>query len=140
MSVSFTGLDELKAALRKLPETLATEGGAIVKDAADTAYDQIRTAYGTHYHTGNLVQHLKLEALRPGSYGTLITVRSTARHALLFEVGTQLRYTRKGVARGRMPPANIFVPLARRNRREMYRRLMALMERQGLEVSGGSDL
>jgi hypothetical protein len=140
MSVSFTGLAELKAALQQLPETLGTEGGQIVRGAGEAALDQVRTAYGTHYHTGTLVQGLRLDTETSGPFGVLMRLRSTARHALLFEIGTQLRYTRKGAARGRMPPANILVPLARRNRREMYRKLIALLERQGLEVSAGSDL
>jgi hypothetical protein len=83
---------------------------------------------------------VRLETEASNRFGVLMRIRSTARHALLFEIGTQLRYTRKGVERGRMKPANIFVPLARRNRRTMYRELIALMERQGLEVSAGSDL
>jgi hypothetical protein len=37
-----------------------------------------------------------------------------------------------------MPPANIFIPTAQRNRRAMYRDLVALLERQGLTVTGGS--
>lgn len=138
MSLTISGLDALRDALRELPETLTTEAGAIITDAARTTFDEVRAAYGGHVHTGNLVKGLRLKTLTAGRFGVRMEVRSAAQHALLFEIGTQLRYTRRGAARGRMPPANIFIPTAQRNRRAMYRDLVALLERQGLTVTGGS--
>jgi len=105
MSVSWSGLDEFKEALRELPETLAEEGGQIIERHAQTAYDEIRTAYSTHVHTSNLIDHLRIRKEVSGRFGAVWAVRSTARHALLFEIGTQLRYTKTGAGRGRMSSA-----------------------------------
>jgi hypothetical protein len=139
MSVMWTGLEEFKAQLRQLPEELTEEATEIVTEAAEGAEEAIKTAYGTHYHTGNLVRHVRLERQAASKYGVHYALRSTARHAYLFEVGTKgkIRYTKKHVGRGAMPAANIFVPLSIRFRnRKMYPALAEMLERQGFTVTG----
>lgn len=140
--IVWTGLDELRAELRNLPADLADEASAIVVDAAEGAKTEIVAAYERHRRTGNLAAHVKVEKRDIGPYGAGVVVKSTARHAFLFEVGTQARHTSTGANRGispaggGKPPGQIFVPIAIRRRRSMYERLKALLVRHGAEVSG----
>jgi hypothetical protein len=136
MSVTIDGLDAFKAALRELPKALTSEAAEIVERAASDASSAIRTAYAAHTHTGNLAQHVQMRKRAGSQYGVSMEVRSTARHALLFEIGTEtIRYTRKGASRGRMPAANIFIPFARQHRKAMYTALAAMMRTHGLDVT-----
>jgi hypothetical protein len=65
-------------------------------------------------------------------------VKSTAKHAALFEIGTQARHTNIGANRGSMPPGKIFVPVVVRKRRAMYERLKELLVRHGAKVNGNA--
>lgn len=128
-------LDELRSELRKLPEHLRGDGSEVVETAARWAHNEIKVEYEKSSQSGNLVDHLKLE-VRPTTFGTGATVKSTARHAHLFEDGSATRKTKQGWNRGFMPAANIFVPIVTRRRRWMYEQLIALLERAGLTVTG----
>lgn len=128
-------LDELKEQLRQLPPHLRDEGGDIVETAARWAHNEIKVEYDKSKDTGNLVDHLKLE-VKPTTFGSGAVVKSTAKHAHLFEDGSAVRKTKKGYNRGFMPAANIFVPIVIRRRRWMHEQLIALLERAGLTVEG----
>ena len=136
----FTGLEELKAELRALPATLTGEATHLVEGAANGAGVAVRAAYGAHRFTGNLQDHVEVEQRPAGAFGVFFAVRVTARHADLFERGTEARHyiTRNGVTKltGKMPPANIFVPAMRKARRAMYDGLRGVLTRAGLQVSG----
>jgi hypothetical protein len=142
VSASFRidGLAELIVELQSLPDHLVGEAGHIVEGAANAAAFEIRSAYGRHRVTGNLQEHVVLEQVSGGRYGVKYRVKSTARHAVLFEIGTQARHTKTGANRGVMPaggsrpPQPIFVPVMQRRRRRMYSELAQLLERQGLTV------
>lgn len=134
--VTWTGLDELRADLRNLPVELTEEASGIVIDSAMSAAQDIRTAYPKR--TGNLANHVKAEATAPSRFGVRAVVKSTARHAHLFEYGTQARHTELGVDRGSMPPGNVFIPRMVKHRRAMYERLKAMLERHGLTVRGNA--
>lgn len=128
------GLAELRAELRNLPATLAGEASHEVIGAANGAAADIKAAYPVR--TGNLRDHLTVEALPTTGATAGALVKNTARHALLFEHGTQARHTDIGANRGAMPAGHVFVPRVIRARRRMYQALADLLRRQGLQVSG----
>lgn len=130
----FDGLDELRAELRKLPQTLATEASAIVQQAASEA-DAIY-ARGIHDKTGKLRRGVtqKVESSRAG---VAVVVRSGAPHAYIYDNGTQPRQTSQGWNRGQMPArseSDRMVPIAIAARRRMYAGLAALLVHHGAEV------
>ena len=63
-------------------------------------------------------------------------LKSSAPHAWLFEHGSQARHNDIGANRGSMPPGNIFGPIAGRARRRMNEQFVAMLERNGLTVTG----
>lgn len=133
--LTFTGLDELRAAMRELPETLTAEASHIIEAAANGAAADIKAAYPVR--TGNLLDHLTVTHFDQGRYVAAALVKNTSKHAWLVENGSQARHTAIGANRGSMPPAHVFVPRVMRARRRMYEELVALLERNGLTV--GSD-
>lgn len=128
------GLEEFRQALRNLPEELKAEAGAIVQAHADQAQREIVTGYAEK--TGNLKTHVKVE--RDASrFGTAAIVKSTARHAKLYEFGTTRRQTNAGANRGSMPKADdahAMIPKVVRIRARMVRALIDLVKRAGFEV------
>jgi hypothetical protein len=132
VTLTWIGLDELRAALRDLPADLTELGGAIVAEAADDAANQIRAAY-PEGETGNLRKGVRVRT-EDGPFRVRRVVRSTAPHATLFETGTQTRYNKLGHFRGFMPGANLFVPIVVARRREQDEDLVAVVEQAGLDV------
>jgi len=137
MSTSFKieGLAELREALRRLPEELRDEARETITREAHAAKDEIYSAYPDH--SGNLRDHLYVSETAGGRFGAAAVVRNTAKHAWIFENGSQTRQTAIGANRGAMPPAHLFIPTVIRHRRVMYRSLADLMRAKGLQVSGG---
>ena len=136
MSAKFTwtGLEELKAALRNLPAELTTEGGHIVEARANGAVVTIKSGYPSR--SGDLRDKLDVEHTR-SRFGARSVVKNTSKHALPFELGSQVRrVTSRGWNRGRMPANPIFSQTMRRARRGMWADLADLLERHGLQVSG----
>ena len=137
MSTTFEikGLDELREALRRLPEALRDEARDIIKREANDAMEQIVAAYPEH--TGNLRNHVYVSTTAGGGrHGVAAVVRNTAKHAWLFENGTQTRQTAIGANRGPMPAGHVFIPIIVRHRRAMYGQLAELLRAKGLQVSG----
>lgn len=156
--IAWDGLDVLTAALRMLPVHLRDEAAGIVHGAATGAMEEIRAAYPER--TGNLKRGLKLTLRTSGSgpggditpgmgveFGAAGIVKNSAKHAWLFENGTQgrIRYVNTlpsgraknfGWSRGAMPPGRVFVPIVMRRRREMYASLSDVVRKLGFEVSG----
>lgn len=118
----------------RLPEHLTDEASSIVDDAGERAMAE--SFQGYKRRSGNLRLGLKKEAKFIGRYGTAVVVKNTAKHAWMYENGTQTRQTRLGANRGAMPPAHTFIPAAERSRAQMYRELAAMLEREGFLVSG----
>jgi hypothetical protein len=132
----FEGLDELRAALRNLPTHLAAEASRPVMAAANAAAATIKAGYPVR--TGKLRDGLTVETIdAPFQAGAI--VKNRARHAAIFEYGTQARHTAIGANRGAMPPGHVFVPAIVRNRRRMYEELKGLLERNGLQVTGDAE-
>lgn len=134
-SVRFDGLDQLIAELRNLPRDLAEESGGIVLDAGTEAHDSIDYPR----LSGDLADHLQLKTINAGAFGAAVVLKNTAKHAAIYEHGSQARYTSAGAFRGQMPPASgrqSFVAMSIRARARMYDRLRALLVRHGAIVSG----
>lgn len=135
MPLQWDALQEFRAALLALPATMTTEAAHDVEAAANGAAVAIRSEYGKHRLTGNLQDHVSVEHRRDG-VSAVSTVKSTAKHATIFETGTELRHTSIGANRGRMPPGRVFIPVAIRERRTLTQKLIALVERAGFTVTG----
>jgi len=141
----FEGIDELLARLRTLPAELGEAAAWYVQDAAARAEAEVRSVYDAHRVTGNLSDKLERDTT-VSTFGSAARVKNTAHHAWIFENGSQARhYTSKGGKRhdtGSMwgktaqPPTHVFVRTMQKHRKEMYERLTALLERQGLQVTG----
>ncbi len=133
--VVWSGLEELKAQLRNLPADLTAEASGIVTDRAERAKQDIETSYPER--TGNLRKGLRLgSGSNVGRFGASTVLKNTAKHAWIFENGTQARHTDIGANRGAMPAGHIFIPIVIRQRRAMYADLKALIERHGFVVTG----
>ena len=135
--VELHGLDELKTALRNLPQELTQEAQAIVVAHAEFAEREIENGYPVG-PTGNLKRRVTTE-VNTSRFAAGARVRSRAPHASLFERGTKRRVTADGRNRGVMPPAPDsarMVPKAIRHRRRMMGALRAMLERHGLVVTG----
>lgn len=137
----FTGLDELKEALRSLPADLAEDAASYVEAAAYSAERDVRQVYEAHKHSGNLAAHLSITT-ETSAYGANARIKNTAFHAWMFENGTQARHWKSGKGTGAMwgktsqPPTHVFVRAMITHRKQMYDRLRAVLERQGLAVTG----
>lgn len=142
--VTWSGLDELRAQLRKLPADLSDEASGIVLDAANQTVDVVGAVYDAHAKTGNLRSGLFVRVSAAGPYGTGAIVKSNAKHAWLFDHGSQLRhYVTKGGKThstgqmwGKTPPTHVFVRTVVQQRHAMYGRLKALLVKHGATVSG----
>lgn len=142
--VKWEGLAELRADLRRLPAELAGEAGQIVDTAGNGAAATVRTEYGQHRVTGSLADHVKVEHVASGPYGASVVVKSTAKHAWLFDNGSQARHFVEASGKehgtgqmwGKRPPMHTFVRAMIRARRRMFEELKAMLERHGLKVSG----
>lgn len=118
MADGFSGMAELIADLRKLPEALKGEVSKDVHSAADAMVSDLQTNYPSV--TGNLRRGVKQETIDP----LKVKVRSTAPHAHLYEYGT---------ARNQ-PARPTFIPAAIRHRKRMHERFGATLRR--IKVSG----
>lgn len=132
-SVTWSGLDELKAQLRALPGELAGEGAHLVEARANSATQTIGAGYPSR--AGDLRKGLTVTHTR-SAFGARSIVKNTDPAALVFDVGSQARHTSLGANRGAMPANPIFSQTCRRERRAMYQDLSDLLVRKGLRVSG----
>ena len=134
-SLTWVGLSELKADLRKLPDQLKGEARHIVDAAANRAEADMRTGYLQHKRSGNLIDHLSQVVTDDSAFGYAIQLKNTAHHAWLFEYGSQARH--RGIKTWKpMPAGHVFVPAMEKNRRWMYDELRAMLTREGLGVTG----
>ena len=65
VTVTWTGLDELRETLRRLPQDLVAEASHIVEAAANGAHAEVKGSYPRW--TGNLRDHLTLTELARGA-------------------------------------------------------------------------
>jgi hypothetical protein len=135
--VWWEGLEELKAQLAALPARLVEEATAIAITNAEAAKTDIYNAYPKR--TGNLREGLSVTVAYAGPFGVDVVLRNSRRDARWFEKGTQTRQTKLGANRGAMPAGNIFWPRFYRWRRHMWDDWAAMLEREGLTVTGTPD-
>jgi hypothetical protein len=132
--LTLTGMAGFREAMRNLPAHLVDEASAIVTSHAESARSKIVASYP--HVSGNLKSHVQVDiAVSKG--GVVGRVRNTAKHAYIFENGTQIRKTAAGANRGAMPPQHVFVPAAIRAREAMVNQLIAMVRDEGLVVTGG---
>jgi hypothetical protein len=131
------GLEELKEWLRKLPDNLVGEATGIITTAANDAATAVIDRYPEV--EGNLKGGVVVQPMRsrPGDRGGIgLVLRSKSSHAHLYEYGTQVRHTKLGWNRGRMPGKAVVTQEASKHRRKMYEQLTAMLVRMGFKVSG----
>lgn len=140
--LNLVGMDELRAALRNLPASMTPDAGAIVVEFATKAQHAVQDGYPVgpprkNYPGGNLKHNVRL-TVEQSKGGVIARVRSSAKHAFIFENGTKVRQTRTGANRGAMPKApesSAAIPKFIRYRREMREALITLVERAGFTVT-----
>jgi hypothetical protein len=145
--LKISGLEELTAALHRLPDDLKREAAVVVQAQAEAMAQSLQSAYP--YKSGNLRSHVRVEVQDSG-VATIARVLSTAAHAWIYEHGTGERAytgqgrikTRKnppgwkaGKGTGSMPEHKVFVPIAVLRRRIMVAALVDIVERAGLTVT-----
>lgn len=136
-TLKFNGLDELRAALRQLPEDMAQEAKGIVLGYADQAKDEIVSGYPLG-PTGNLRNRVIVTGREGNKFGAVAIVKSAAPHASIFEKGTKVRHTSRGWNRGAMPQpdeSQRMIPKVIRLRQKMTADLVALVQRAGFTVT-----
>jgi hypothetical protein len=138
VTLTWTGLDELRQALRDLPAGLTDDARTIVLGHGDRAAADIVAGYPDV--SGNLQKGVSVRTLPgTGPFYAGVEVRSRAPHAALYEWGSAVR-SYDGKNRGQMPPAPTgkgAIPKIMRERRAMYGDLRGVLERAGLIASGG---
>lgn len=133
-TVVWDGLKEFQEQLRQLPEACTGEAGNLITGAVNAVAHDIKGAYPVR--TGNLRDHLVIAPLTKRGLVTGAAVKNTAKHALIWENGTQVRHTSLGANRGSMPPGHNFVPKIVRARRALTQQLKDMVARHGAVVIG----
>jgi hypothetical protein len=128
--VQWSGLQEFLREFGSLPETLNAEGMAIIREETEGAAVEIQQAYPKK--TGTLARRVRTQY--PSATILVGKVLSRAPHSHLYEFGTKRRRTAKGANRGAMSEKAITVPIARRRRARMARRLVDLLRSKGFQV------
>lgn len=135
MSVTWNaGLNEFEVALKRVPQDLLVQANRIVVGEATYAAFAIRSRYPVR--TGNLRDKVVVRERQTRRGDIVVTVVNTAKHALIFELGTQARHTRLGANRGSMPPGRVFFPIVEQRRRIMFLKLRDLVAEHGFTVVG----
>jgi hypothetical protein len=133
VTLNWIGLQELRDALKELPDVLVEQATTKVTTAADDAAAEVIAAYPEV--TGNLKAHVKVDGTPNSRGGVYRRVRSTARHAHLYEFGHMTRQpTIAGKTRRKIAGANVFIPIMKKRRARMYEDLIDVVESQGLDV------
>ena len=133
--VELVGLTSFREALRRLPEELQQEADAVVEAHALEAARSVESGY-PEGPTGNLKRGVTTQINRSKFYAAGL-VKSRAKHAWMFEHGTQRRQTSKGHNRGAMPEASESeraIPKFIRIRARMTRALIDIVRKAGFEV------
>ena len=128
-SVKWTGLDEFLREFTSIPKDLHEEGMAIVREETEGTAVEISQAYTRK--TGTLASRVR--TFYPSSTILVGLVKSMAPHAHLYEFDHKKRGPKGGVVKGRATT----VPIARRRRARMSRRLVDMLRRHGFDVGNG---
>lgn len=152
VKLKLDGVATLAETLRGLPLELRDGALPIVGAEVDRAEEEIRAAYpigptkkvnGRMVPGGNLRAGLRQDRSGGGlNFGARVVLKNTAKHAFLFEAGSEFRHpdpawvrrTRRGGSRGRMPAGKVFIPAVIRARARMVTALIAYVEKAGFHV------
>lgn len=129
--LEFEGLDDLREALKRLPQELAEKASTVVKETAQQVGSDVIANYPDR--SGNLRSGVSVK-VTGSSVSTTGIVRSASPHAHLYENGTARRQTDRGYNRGVMPrgPNDALVGVrAGRARRKMYDQLKDVVQQAG---------
>lgn len=136
VTVHWEGLAELRDALRTLPAELTAEASNIIQESANRAIADMKQ----EYPLGELSDKLYQSSLSRGIYGAGILIKNASGWAWHWDFGTKLRHRASGGATGAewgaTKPPHTFIQTMDKYRRQMYDRLKAFMERNGLRVTG----
>lgn len=133
MSVQWSGMDEFRRWLGRLPAELTRQAAPLAERAAAATEQGARNGYP--HRSGDLVAGLSTSIRHAGEYGISVVVRSGARYAGTFDNGSEgPRSTRTGRNRGTAPAGRVFVPAAERARDGMVAGIKVLVEANGFEV------
>lgn len=133
--VTWSGLDEFLREFGAIPQELNSQGMEILREETEGAAVEIAQQYSQVSKTGNLARRVR--TVYPSSTILVGIVESRAPHAHLYEWGTKARKTDSGANRGKMPEAAppVVVPVARRRRARMARRLVDLLRSKGFQIA-----
>lgn len=133
--IILTGFDAQRRQLRALPVDLAN---ATRDEAAEPIADAAATAIAATYprRSGELADAVRVDHVARGPVQAVARVVNTHPLASVFEHGTQARHTALGANRGSMPAGNVFIPIMRRARTLFWTKVVPIMERTGLTVTG----
>src|SRR6187431_1339941 len=132
--LKIAGLDELRAALKKLPADLQREASVIVQAQAEQMAVDVQGAFPLG-PTGNLRSQVRVALSSDVVGGVSANVLATAKHSHIYEKGTAARSWKNGKRTGVMPAGNKFIPIAILRRRVMVAALVDVVERAGLTVT-----
>lgn len=130
VKVTFKGLDDFLREFGSIPQQLTQQGMEIIREETEGAAVEIAQGYARK--TGRLARAVK--TFYPSSTILIGKVLSRAPHSHLYEFGTKLRRTHGGANRGVMPEKAVSVPIARRRRARMARRLIDLLKTMGFQI------
>jgi hypothetical protein len=129
-SLTWDGLDEIYKYFLELPTNLAEAGGALADRSATECAFAIKAAYprrSGHLIDSTIVRERKLE------FGLRARVINTAAYVYAFESG------RKKGNHGTTPARPTFIPLREKYQKSLKAALRALMEANGLKVTGEDE-
>lgn len=132
MAASYTlelqGIEQLKEMLGSFAATCTEEAQRMADETAARAAEEIRDAYPKG-PTGNLKRGVRVHRVKQtDGHRVLAIVKSTARHAHLYEYGTR-----------RQPARPVMGQIAARVRRDFYADLLQMVQRvTGATITGGT--
>jgi hypothetical protein len=126
------GLDELRKALRDMPDELTNDAMAIVATAAEDTASEVRSVYPA----GPMREGVDVTD-RSHQYQAKFVVQSHTPQANWWEFGTQNRHTQQGWNRGAEPAHKDrgLIAIAKRHRATMHAALVALVRSAGFMVT-----
>jgi len=133
--VTWTGLDEFLREFGSIPQELNSQGMEILREETEGAAVELAQSYKRV--TGNLARGVKTEY--PSATILVGIVRNKSPHSHLWHWGTTERKTNSGWNRGRMwgktaKPREPLVPIVRRRRARMARRMVDMLRRFGFQI------
>src|SRR5678815_2941377 len=100
---AFPGLAALIDGLRRMPTAIEQDAAVLVDQAGQTMAAELAGEYPSV--SGDLQRGIRV--VRENAFR--VTVKSTSKHAFIYERGTVERFHASGKSVGAMPRANVFI-------------------------------